>query len=297
MPQPDEILRELGHIVASAAFRDLLHLKRFLTFIVEATLAGNVSSIKAYTVAIEALGRGSDFDPQRDPIVRVEAGRLRQALARYYAGAGRDDLLRIDVPRGTYVPVFRRPDNAKTAPPASPLADYSAPGGDATRGLQIAARPCEPEMLHAEVQQQARDLIAQIQTSQCILSEARALLRQLSDIARPREPASSPPAAPSVVLVAAIATNGKREEEVRNPALRQPLPEPCAAPARRNVCALLALGNNHFGAHARLLLIALSIIGILSVLEVAFDSGRPLAGGANTGSVSEARPPRAPPVP
>jgi hypothetical protein len=46
-----------------------------------------------------------------------------------------------------------------------------------------------------------------------------------------------------------------------------------------------------------MLLIAISVIGILSVLEVAFDSGRPLAGGANTGSLSEARPPQAAPVP
>jgi hypothetical protein len=200
---PDEILRELDRIVASAAFRDSLHLRRFLSFIVEATLAGNVSSIKAYTVAIEALGRGSDFDPQRDPIVRVEAGRLRQALARYYAGAGRDDPLRIDVPRGAYVPVFRQPDNAEAAPPAPPLADYSAPSGDAPRGLHIAARPSDSEMLHAEMQQQASDLMAQIQASQCILNEARALLRQLSEIARPCEPASLPPAAPSIIAKAA----------------------------------------------------------------------------------------------
>jgi hypothetical protein len=196
---PDEILRELDRIVASAAFRDSLHLKRFLSFIVEATLAGNVSSIKAYTVAIEALGRGSDFDPQRDPIVRVEAGRLRQALARYYAGAGRDDPLRIDVPRGAYVPVFRQPANAEAAP----------------HGSQIAARPSDSEMLHAEMQQQASDLMAQIQASQCILNEARALLRQLSEIARPCEPASLPPAAPSIIAEAAIAADGNGVGRVR----------------------------------------------------------------------------------
>lgn len=107
-PQSDEIRWQLGRIVASAAFRDSLRLTHFLTFVVEATLAGQSDRIKAYTVAVEALGRNSDFDPQTDPIVRVEAGRLRAALARYYGGPGWDDSVVIEVPRGTYVPVFRR---------------------------------------------------------------------------------------------------------------------------------------------------------------------------------------------
>ena len=70
--------------------------------------AGDGKKLKAYTIAVEALGRGTDFDPQTDPIVRVEAVRLRQALARYYSGTGRDDPLVIEVPRGSYVPAFRR---------------------------------------------------------------------------------------------------------------------------------------------------------------------------------------------
>ncbi len=102
-----DIHRQLHRILGSTELRHSLRLTRFLTFVVEATLAGKSDRIKAYTVAVEALGRGDDFDPQRDPIVRVEAGRLRKALAHYYAEAGRDDALVIDMPRGTYVPVFR----------------------------------------------------------------------------------------------------------------------------------------------------------------------------------------------
>jgi hypothetical protein len=68
---------------------------------------GPQQKLKAYTIAVEALDRGADFDPQVDPIVRVEAVRLRQALARYYSGAGRDDPLVIEVSRGSYVPAFR----------------------------------------------------------------------------------------------------------------------------------------------------------------------------------------------
>ncbi len=106
----DKIRGQLRRVVGSAAFRDSLRLTRFLTYIVEATLAGGGDRIKAYTVAVEALGRGANFDPQTDAIVRVEAGRLRSALARYYSGEGQSDPLAIELPRGTYVPTFRRRD-------------------------------------------------------------------------------------------------------------------------------------------------------------------------------------------
>lgn len=82
-PHPEEVRLELDRIVASASFRSSLRLTRFLTFVVEATLAGDADKIKAYTVAVEAFGRSSTFDPLSDPIVRVQAGRLRHALARY----------------------------------------------------------------------------------------------------------------------------------------------------------------------------------------------------------------------
>jgi adenylate cyclase len=107
------IHRQLERICGSAAFRGSLRLTRFLRFVVETTLAGQSDRIKAYTIAVEALGRAADFDPQSDPIVRVEAGRLRQALARYYAEFAADDLVTIELPRGTYVPSFRcRTSNA-----------------------------------------------------------------------------------------------------------------------------------------------------------------------------------------
>ena len=104
----DDIRRELSRIVQSSTFRDSYRLTSILSFIVETTLAGNGGKLKAYTIAVEALGRGPDFDPQTDPIVRVEAVRMRQALTRYYSGVGRDDPLVIEVPRGSYVPAFSR---------------------------------------------------------------------------------------------------------------------------------------------------------------------------------------------
>jgi hypothetical protein len=101
------------------AFRDSLRLTSFLKFVVEAVLEGKSDRIKSYTIAVEALGRGSAFDPQADPIVRVEAGRLRRALARYYTTTGCNDSLIIEIPRGAYVPTFRwRDADDAPKPPA-----------------------------------------------------------------------------------------------------------------------------------------------------------------------------------
>ena len=96
----------LGRVVASATLAKSPQLAQFLTFIVKETLAGRDDRLKAYTIATDALGRDADFDPQTDPIVRVEAGRLRRALEQYYATDGRNDPVVIDLPTGRYVPVF-----------------------------------------------------------------------------------------------------------------------------------------------------------------------------------------------
>lgn len=125
-PQADAIRRQLARIVGSAAFRDASQLTSFLTYVVEATLAGSADRLKAYTIATQALGRSASFDPQTDPIVRVEAGRLRQALARYYADEGRCDPIVVAQPRGSYVPVFRqRGSKGTTSLDASAPADRS----------------------------------------------------------------------------------------------------------------------------------------------------------------------------
>ncbi|MFL9824389.1 hypothetical protein [Rhodoplanes sp. SY1] len=87
------------------------------------TLAGNADRIKGYTIAVEALGRDASFDPNSQSIVRTEAARLRQELDRYYAEAGRDEPVRIALPRGRYVPVFTRVEVATAASePTTPAA-------------------------------------------------------------------------------------------------------------------------------------------------------------------------------
>jgi hypothetical protein len=106
-PSIPEVRAALDRFVVSPQMRCAPRLVGFLRYVVEATLAGQHCRIKSYTIAVEALGRDPSFDPQADPIVRVEAGRLRAALAHYYAGSGRDDPVVIELWRGSYVPVFR----------------------------------------------------------------------------------------------------------------------------------------------------------------------------------------------
>jgi TolB-like protein/Tfp pilus assembly protein PilF len=106
-PTADDIRTELDRMAVSEVFLSSPQLVAFLRYVVEATLEGKQDRIKAYTIGIEVLRRDVKFDPQLDPIVRVEATRLRRALERYYAGTGADDPIIIDLPRGTYVPTFR----------------------------------------------------------------------------------------------------------------------------------------------------------------------------------------------
>jgi PAS domain S-box-containing protein len=106
-PSGTEIRAALERMVASESFRTCPRLAAFLRFVTEATLRGESTHLKGYTIAVGALGRSGNFDPEQDPIVRVEAGRLRRVIQHYYAGPGAKDLVVIDVPRGRYVPTFR----------------------------------------------------------------------------------------------------------------------------------------------------------------------------------------------
>lgn len=117
-PAVPEIRAALSRVIASDPFRTAPQLVAFLSFIVEKTIAGESGELKGYTIATRALGRPPEFDPQIDPIVRVEAMRLRRALQTYYGGAGAGDPLIISVPRGSYVPQFSLRGSIPEVPPA-----------------------------------------------------------------------------------------------------------------------------------------------------------------------------------
>src|SRR5437762_13974552 len=91
--QPDAaaIRAQVERMTKSNVFANSPQLSAFLLFVVEATLRGKSERLKGYTIGVEVLRRDANFDPQIDPIVRVEATRLRRAIERYYAGPGAGD--------------------------------------------------------------------------------------------------------------------------------------------------------------------------------------------------------------
>jgi adenylate cyclase len=105
-PSESDVQAALRKILGSAEFRRSRRVGGFLRFIVEEKLAGSGNRLKAFTIAREVYGRDENFDPRTDTIVRVDAGRLRSRLASYYESAGCTDPVRIDVPKGSYTPVF-----------------------------------------------------------------------------------------------------------------------------------------------------------------------------------------------
>lgn len=119
----DRVVETLGLLLRAPPFLRSPKLARFLRFVVEEELAGRGATIKAYTIATQALGRNPDFDPSLDPSVRVEAGRLRRALDDAYAQHAAGLEVRITVPVGGYRPRFGALAAAPIVPEATTEAD------------------------------------------------------------------------------------------------------------------------------------------------------------------------------
>ena len=101
-PTAAEITAALERILRSRCFEHATRASSFLRFVVAKTLAGEGDLLRGYTIAIHVFGRPADFDAKSDPLVRVEALRLRQRLTEYYAGEGSGDRVRLELPRGGY---------------------------------------------------------------------------------------------------------------------------------------------------------------------------------------------------
>lgn len=134
---PDAIRAALDRVLASADFDASVRNRNFLRHVVEETLAGRAERIKAYNIATTVFGRDGRFDPQLDSIVRIEAGRLRRSLERYYLTSGRDDPVRIGIPKGSYVPNF---DACEAGPAIS-----GAPASRAALGPALVVGPFDEE--------------------------------------------------------------------------------------------------------------------------------------------------------
>lgn len=105
---PEAIREELSRVLASHEFRSSKRSQEFLRYVIDHTLNGHADILKERTIGIEVFGRPLSYDPSEDATVRVKAGEVRKRLGLYYAGEGLHNLLRIELPAGTYVPEFRR---------------------------------------------------------------------------------------------------------------------------------------------------------------------------------------------
>ncbi len=102
----EQKLEQLEKVLQSRTLRESESLKAFLRFAGLKAIDDRDSYLKEYTIATEVFGRSSGYDSRNESVVRVQAGRLRSKLQKYYDTEGKDDPVLIDLPKGHYTPVF-----------------------------------------------------------------------------------------------------------------------------------------------------------------------------------------------
>ncbi len=126
---PPALVEEaLERVLTSRRFRGSARKRRFLKFVVEQTQAGHADRIKAFTIAIDVFDRDANFDPLLDPVVRIQAGRIRRCLEQYYLGEGAEDPIEITIPKGGYVPRFLMKQGTAAAGTSDPSVEDERPG-------------------------------------------------------------------------------------------------------------------------------------------------------------------------
>ncbi|TCU40096.1 hypothetical protein [Rhizobium azibense] len=144
-PTAEEVCQQVDRILSSDEFHSPNRGRSFLKFIVSETLAGRSEFLKAFTIANEVFGREVSFDAQNDPVVRIEAGRIRRALERYYLVAGQADDILITVPKGGYVPHFEYAHDSRGA--ASPAQSPDVSQGIGSGNQEKASSGSRPSIL------------------------------------------------------------------------------------------------------------------------------------------------------
>jgi len=120
-PSEESIRAALRRLSSNPRFASSERLCRFLSFAVEQALAGKADQLKETIVGAEVFGRKPDYDPRMDAVVRIEAVKLRGRLKEYYENEGRDDPVRIDLPKGGYVPAFSLQSSGEETGASSPV--------------------------------------------------------------------------------------------------------------------------------------------------------------------------------
>lgn len=147
-PAVPAVREALERLVASESFSRSDRARKLLRYLVERELAGEAERLKGFAIAVDVFGRDAEFDSATDAVVRVQAGRLRELLAQYYAGEGTDDPVRIAVPRGSYVPTYEAAAECPRAPPCpdeAQASDAAAPAAPLAGQAERAANAARPD--------------------------------------------------------------------------------------------------------------------------------------------------------
>ncbi len=140
-PTKEQERAELAAVLATETFKRSSKLSRLLSYLCDKYFAGERNGLKEYSIAVEALGRDSAFDPQLDAAVRVDTHYLRKRLKECYAGEARDHNIQIVIPKGQYVPQFLSRPESEVLPEAQPEDEEEAREGVIIAGERGRAPP------------------------------------------------------------------------------------------------------------------------------------------------------------
>jgi hypothetical protein len=120
----EAVVEEIERLSKSEALHNSESLCKLLRYLAEQSLSNPDATIKEYQIATEVFHRSSDFDPQLDSVIRVQAGRLRTKLASYYSTEGEDDRVVVELPKGNYALHFRENQHNKSKATEAPETDH-----------------------------------------------------------------------------------------------------------------------------------------------------------------------------
>jgi hypothetical protein len=115
----------LERIAASGPFQKSKRLRDLLLYLGERSLQSPHCTLREQEIGVKVFGRPPDYDTSHDTLVRVHVSQLRKKLQDYFRAEGRKEPLVIEIPKGSYVPLFRpRTETAETEPGAPPTGWY-----------------------------------------------------------------------------------------------------------------------------------------------------------------------------
>jgi hypothetical protein len=143
---PAAVREQLGRLLVHPLFANSKRYPALLAYVVEQTLLGNASELKERSIGIEVFGRSPSYDANADPIVRITAGEVRKRLSQYYYDSAHEGELVVELPIGSYIPVFRPADtrSSERAPEQQPsLPESSETAADQSSPASVSLSPLE----------------------------------------------------------------------------------------------------------------------------------------------------------